>query len=81
MAGGVFETYDPDDYPVRLFDFEYPMSKNDFETIVATPYGFCTFAQNGQQPRKGRINEIQYNRVKGVASITLKTNKATIDAN
>lgn len=81
LAGGVFETYDPDDYPVRLFDFEYPMSKNDFETIVATPYGFCTFAQNGQQPRKGRINEIQYNRVKGVASITLKTNKATIDAN
>ncbi len=80
LSGGIFETYNPDDYPVRLFQFDYPITKSEFENIISAPYGFVTFAQKGQNKRKGRIKIINYNRIKGLASITLQTDKSTIDA-
>ncbi len=79
LDGGVWETYDPDDFPVRIHEFDYPMPKTDFEAIVASPYGFAEFAMAGQPLRKGLIREIQYNHAKATASIKLLTNKATID--
>jgi hypothetical protein len=79
LDGGVWETYDPDDFPVRIHEFDYPMPKNDFEAIVASPYGFAQFAMAGQPLRKGLIREIQYNHARATASVKLLTNKATID--
>lgn len=81
LDGGIFETYDPDDYPVRIFDFDYPLSKDDYENIIANPYGYVVFAQNGQSPRKGFIKELTYNHPKSLASVKIITNKSTIDAN
>lgn len=80
LNGGIFETYDPDDYPVRIFEFDYPLTKNDFEYIIASPYGFVLFSQDGQSLRRGLIKELVYNHVKGIASLKLITNKNTIDA-
>jgi hypothetical protein len=80
LDGGIFQTFDPDDYPVREFDFDYPLSKSQFDTIIANPYGFVEFSQNGQDPRKGLIKELAYNHITSTASVKLITNKSTINA-
>lgn len=79
LDGGIWETYDPDTFPVRIHEFDYPMPKNDFEAIVASPYGYAEFGMAGQPLRRGLIKEITYNHAKATASVKLLTNKATID--
>lgn len=79
VDGAVWQTYDADTFPIRTHEFDYPLTKSEFESIIASPYGYAEFSMAGQLPRKGLIREIQYNHAKATASVKLLTNKATID--
>ncbi len=80
LTGGIYETYDPDDLPIRIHEFDYPLSSADHKAIIASPYGYCTFAQNGQLARKGYIKELRYNHVTGMANVKLITDKSNLYA-
>lgn len=80
LDGGLMQTYNPDDYPVRIHEFDYPLTQAEYESIIASPYGFVRFAMTGQQYRKGYLKELQYDHITGIASVKVITNKSTINA-
>ena len=53
--------------------FEYPMSAADYQSIRSNPYGYISYqcGANGHW-QKGWLLNIEYERVKGLATITLK---------
>lgn len=75
-----YVTSDPDDYPVFIHEYEYPMSQARFEALVNGQRGFIRFRQNGQLWRKARVKEIIYNNVRGTATFKLISDKNTVDA-
>lgn len=80
-GGGDYTVSESTDYPVRLHEFEYPISYDDFTTITANASGYIRFRMADKAWRKGWIKEIIYSHVTGQATFKLITNKDTIDAN
>ena len=71
IGGGVYETFSPRDYPVLLYDFECPIDKASFDTIVSNPIARIAFNTDGQAFRYGWIKDLTYNHVKKTATFKL----------
>lgn len=80
LGGGVFQTGDPSEYPVLVHEFNYPVDKTQFETILNDSSGLVTFAMNGKPLRKAWIKEIMFEHSKATARIKLITDKTTQNA-
>lgn len=71
IGGGIFVTVDNTDIPIYLYEMEYPMCQDDFNTIMANTVGTVQFNMSGQPYRRGWISELTYNHTRGVATIKL----------
>jgi len=80
ITGGVFNDVDPNNIKVQLHKFNYPMTQDDFNSVLNNPIGKIGFAMNNQQLRYGWIKELKYNHTSAMASFVLSTSKSTIDA-
>lgn len=70
VGGGIFKDYDPQDYPVNLYDFDVPLTCSQWQSIIANPKGLFKFKSTGNY-RSAYLREIKYNHVRGVASFSL----------
>lgn len=77
LGGGIFQTGDPSVYPVMIHEFQYPMSRTQFENLVESNTSFVSFNMDTCQTRKAWIKEIVYNESKGNAQIKLITDKTS----
>ena len=80
IAGGVFNDVDPNNIKVQLHKFNYPMTEDQFTTILNNPVGKIGFGMHGQTLRYGWIKELKYSHPTGVANFILSTSKSTQNA-
>jgi hypothetical protein len=78
IGGAPFNTYDPDEYPVFTYDFEYPITDDEFDVLVANPIGRIAFNMENQPFRYGWIKEITYDHVKKIGSFKLITSQSNV---
>lgn len=76
IGGGTFQIIDPKDFPVINYDFEVPLSSNNFNTILNNTSGKIGFNMQGQAFRYGWIKEINYNHIDKKASLKLITSQS-----
>lgn len=74
-GGGIYNTYDPAQYPIIQHEFTNGLSYTNWQTIIGDPKKLVSFAMNGQQPRYGWIDTIKYNPFKGEAKFILSSSK------
>ena len=78
IGGAAFNTYNPQDYPVFTYDFEYPITDDEFDVLVANPIGRIAFNMENQPFRYGWIKEITYDHVKKIGSFKLITSQSNV---
>lgn len=78
IGGASYNTYDPSVYPVFTYDFEYPITDDEFDVLVANPIGRIAFNMENQPFRYGWIKEITYDHVKKIASFKLITSQSNV---
>lgn len=78
IGGAVFNTYDPSVFPVFTYDFDYPITDDQFDVLVANPIGRIAFNMDGQPFRYGWIKEITYDHVKKIGSFKLITSQSNV---
>lgn len=76
IGGAAYNTYDPSVFPVFTYDFEYPITDDQFDVLVANPIGRIAFNMDGQPFRYGWIKEITYDHVKKIGSFKLITSQS-----
>ena len=76
IGGAAYNTYDPSVYPVFTYDFEYPITDNEFDILVANPIGKIAFNMEGQNLRYGWIKDITYDHVKKIGNFKLITSQS-----
>lgn len=76
-GGGIYQTYDPSDYSIRLHTFKAPMTEAEFDLIQGNVKGYLTFSRDGQQGRTGWIEQIKMDHKKGIADIVLNSSVNT----
>ena len=75
VAGGDFQLIDPNEYPVLLHEFEYPITDDEFDLIVADPTARIQFGMNNQAYRAAWIQDIQYDHVTKKCTFKLVTTR------
>lgn len=71
-GGGIYHTYDPADYPIINYSFQYPLSNEDKKTIKETPFGKIR-VNSGGKTYYGWIQEIKINDTTGMTDFKLIT--------
>jgi hypothetical protein len=71
VGGGIFKDYDYQDYPINIFEFEYPLTATQWQTLIADPKQKINFAMEGQSPRTAYIKNVTRNHVTGVTTFSL----------
>lgn len=79
VGGGIFAESDYRDYPVNIFEFEYPLTKAQWDAIRNMPEGKILFSMSDTDHRGAYIKEIKYNHMTGVSTFSL-INSATQNA-
>jgi hypothetical protein len=77
-GGGVYETYNPTDYPVELFEFEYPLKASDFRKIRREPFkkiGFTYMSGRVTKTIYGYLQDIERNLKTGMTKFLLRRTK------
>ncbi len=69
-SGGVFQTYNPEDFKAYQYNFDYPLTFADFQTIVANPLKLLAF-NDGTNDFSGWIENMKYKHKEGTASFVL----------
>lgn len=80
IGSGIFQTGDPSTYPSLIHEFDYQLSRSDFENLIENNTSLVTFAMNGQSTRKAWIDTLIYDEAKGTATVKLITDKTTQNA-
>lgn len=74
-GGGIYQTYNPEDYPVFTHEFKYPLTKAEFNILSTDPKGLINFRVNAEQYKQGWIDNLKYNHKDGLATIKLISSK------
>lgn len=69
-GGGIYQTYNPEDFKAYLYDFDYPLTFADFQTIIANPLKLIDF-NDGTNFISAWIDNMKYDHQKGKAKFTL----------
>ena len=80
VAGGIWQTNDPTTYSIFNFNFECPLTGSEWQSLVNNQTGYVTFAMNGQVPRRGYIQQAEYNHITSTAKINLTASKTQYNA-
>ena len=80
IAGGIYQEVDSGNYAIYLYDFEYPLSYEQWELIISNPIGYINFAMNGDETKRGWIKEASYDYIKSIATFRLITSKLAQNA-
>lgn len=80
VAGGIWQTNDPNTYSIFNFNFECPLTGSQWQSIVNNQTGYISFGMNGQVPRRGYIQQAEYNHITGTAKINLTASKTQYNA-
>ena len=75
-GGGIVQTYDPEDYPAFKYEFEYPLTKDDFQLLLNQPNYAVTLDVDGTNTFKAFIKEAKYKRKTGMAQFTCIASKS-----
>jgi len=76
-GGGVYQEYDPKDYPIIRNQFEYPMSFKEFRTLKAQPLGLLSFGVKDSKTYFAWIEEIKYKHFQDTSNFMLISNETT----
>jgi hypothetical protein len=76
-GGGVYQEYDPRDYPIIRNQFEYPMSFKDFRTLKSQPLGMLSFGVKDSKTYFAWIEEIKYKHFADTSNFMLISNETT----
>ncbi len=71
LGSGVFKDYDYRDYPINIYEFDYPLTREQWQDILSSPNSSIDFAMAGSQVRTGYIREVKRNHATGVGSFRL----------
>lgn len=71
LGSGVFKDYDYRDYPINIYEFDYPLTREQWQDILSSPNSSIDFAMAGSQVRTGYIREVKRNHATGVGSFKL----------
>lgn len=74
-SGGVYQEYDPADFPIIRNQFDYPLSFKDFRTLQAQPLGLISFGVKDSKTYFAWIEEIKYKHFQAASSFTLISNE------
>lgn len=61
-GGGPYKTFEPEDYPVVLHEWEYPLTYADFKALATTQTGQIEFARHNEYHYSGWIDTVKYKR-------------------
>lgn len=75
IGGGTYQTYDPNDYPIFIHEFQYPLTKGQWEYILANPLNSYKFYSDPSNIRYGWVSEIKRNQQSGMATVKLMSDK------
>jgi hypothetical protein len=73
-GGGIYQTIDPSAYKIKKYSFEYPISYDQYKTIISDPKKLITFTTNNDVEKTGWIDELKYFHHSKSASVKLITN-------
>jgi len=76
-GGGVYQEYDPRDYPIIRNQFDYPMSFKEFRTLKAQPLGLLSFGVKDSKTYFAWIEEIKYKHFQDTSNFMLISNETT----
>ena len=76
-GGGVYQEYDPKDYPIIRNQFDYPMSFKEFRTLKAQPLGLLSFGVRDSKTYFAWIEEIKYKHFQDTSNFMLISNETT----
>jgi hypothetical protein len=76
-GGGVYQEYDPRDYPIIRNQFDYPMSFKEFRTLKAQPLGLLSFGVRDSKTYFAWIEEIKYKHFQDTSNFMLISNETT----
>jgi hypothetical protein len=74
-GGGVYATYDYNDFPAFIHEFDYPLKNTDYKTIINNNGELMEFKMNGQQIRKGWFDLVKFTPSTGITSFQLSSTK------
>jgi len=77
-GGGIYEEKDADEYYVRKYEFEYPISKDDFDTIKADLSKGFTIGKDSSNTMTAWIRKLSRKKKGGLATIEMITNNENI---
>ncbi len=81
FIGGIFNNVNPDNLKVQLHRLRYPLTYNEWMTIVNSPNKKIGFGMKNRPYRYGWIQELKYNHSKGVADFIITTSKSKENVN
>jgi hypothetical protein len=70
-GSGLVEVVDSDNYDVTTHEFNYPLTAEQFETIIDSPVDSFEFYSNINNKRIGRLDDIKFNYNTNLATIKL----------
>lgn len=71
-AGGIFQTYSPEDFKAYQYQFDYPLTFAQYRAIIADPLKLIAF-NDGINSYDGWIENMKYKHKEGTASFVLTT--------
>jgi len=74
-GGGVYQEYDPKEYPIVRNAFNYPMSFTDFIVLRAQPLGLIPFGVKDSKTYFAWIEEVKFKHFQDESSFTLISNE------
>ena len=77
-AGGVYQGYNPDEYPVIKMEYEYPLSVSDIKTVIDNPLGLFQVSTNSSESFYGWVEKIDIKHGSKIASLILITDRNEI---
>ena len=72
-GGGIYKTYDPADYPIVVYSFQYPISNSDKKLLKQYPYRKIAFTYNGSV-YYAWVSEVKVNDTTGLTDFKLISN-------
>lgn len=75
-TGGVYKTYNTEDYAALQHQFEYELTEDQFATIQNNPRGFINFCRFEEKKRNGWIEQIQFYHQQAKAKFLLNSSKS-----
>jgi len=70
-GSSLIEIVDSDNYDVTTHEFNYPLTAEQFETIIDSPVDSFEFYSNANNKRIGRLDDIKFNYNTNLATIKL----------